>query len=402
MTRVVFLSSEYPPHIYGGLGTAVEALSRYLAATGVEVVLVVPNAPGYAQPPPGVRLHPVPVNGASSDVDYWLIYCQAVLDAARRGELRADVVHCHDWMTVLGGLAIGRVLGVPVLMSVHLPQSDGMHIALENLGLAGCDSVLVNSYAVRAELTARETSCAEIAVIPNGVDLHRFYPTETPPSSCQILFAGRLVPSKGVDVVMRAFGAVLRRVPQARLIIAGDGDQRLYLERLARFLGLRQYVSFLGWQSPDELAALYRASAVISVPSLYEPFGLVALEAMACGRPVVVSRVGGLAEIIEDGVSGYAVAVGDHLDLATRLATVLSDGTFAEETGRAARRRAESFDWATIADRTARLYRSLATRPTPESVSVQRLLSTADTELRTRLLAILTPVLAADGGNYGR
>ena len=173
-------------------------------------------------------------------------------------------------------------------------------------------------------------------------------------------------------------------------MIAGDGDQRLYLERLARFLGLRQRVSFLGWKSPAELARLYRASAVTSVPSLYEPFGLVALEAMACGRPVVVSRVGGLAEIVEDGVSGYTVEAGDHLDLATRLATVLSDRTLADKTGTAARHRAELFDWTVIADRTARLYRSLAMRPTPELMPLQRLLSAADTELRARLLAILT------------
>ena len=277
-----------------------------------------------------MQLHPVPVNGAISDLDYWLTYCQAVLDAASRGELRADVVHCHDWMTVLGGLAIGQVLGVPVLMSLHLPQSDGMHMALENIGLVGCDSVLVNSYAVRGELAAREIIGAGVTVIPNGVDLDQFHPSDTPTSPYQILFVGRLVPSKGVDVVIRAFGAVLRRLPEARLMIAGDGDQRLYLERLARFLGLRQRVSFLGWKSPAELARLYRASAVTSVPSLYEPFGLVALEAMACGRPVVVSRVGGLAEIVEDGVSGYTVEAGDHLDLATRLATVLSDRTLAE------------------------------------------------------------------------
>ena len=129
-----------------------------------------------------MQLHPVPVNGAISDLDYWLTYCQAVLDAASRGELRADVVHCHDWMTVLGGLAIGQVLGVPVLMSLHLPQSDGMHMALENIGLVGCDSVLVNSYAVRGELAAREIIGAGVTVIPNGVDLDQFHPSDTPTS----------------------------------------------------------------------------------------------------------------------------------------------------------------------------------------------------------------------------
>lgn len=389
--RVAFLSSEYPPHIYGGLGMAVEALTRYLAATGLEVVVVVPDSGDYAQPPPGVVLHPVKVEGAVSDLDYWLTYCRSALDAALRQELRVDVVHCHDWMTALGGVAIGRAINAPVLMTVHLPQSEPGNQTLENIGLAGSDGVLVNSRSVHDDLAARDISGTEISVIPNGVDLAHFAPGDAPPSPHQILFVGRLMTQKGVDMLLRAFGAILRRHPDATLVIAGDGPQRLYLERLARFLGVRQQVSFLGWQSREELAALYRAAAVACVPSLYEPFGLVALEAMASGRPVVVSGVGGLAEIVEDGVSGFTVTAGDDLDLATRLAALLTSPELAEAMGTAARRRAELFDWAVIANRTARLYESLLSRPGRTAAPVERVLSTADTDLRERVSAILLP-----------
>lgn len=392
VTRVAFLSSEYPPHTYGGLGTVVEALSRFLGARGIEVVMLVPETGDYAPPPPGVTLCPVPVGLPASDEDYWLTYCESAAATARRTGLHASVVHCHDWMTALGGLAIGRALGVPVLMSIHLPQAASYHLDLETIGITGCARVIVNSQAVRAELTEREVSQDKISVIPNGVDLDRFRPGDQSPDPLQILFAGRLIPQKGPDVLLRAFGAVLRRHPDATLTIAGDGTQRLYLERLARFLGLRQRVRFLGWQSPGQLAELYRDCAVLAVPSLYEPFGLVALEAMASGRPVVVSRVGGLAEIVEDEISGFAVEPGDHLDLATRLAALLSDPGLARAMGRAARRRAEHYDWRIIAGQTAGLYDSLASRPGPErAADLERLLLAAEAGLRERALALLVP-----------
>jgi glycosyltransferase involved in cell wall biosynthesis len=390
--RVAFLSSEYPAHVYGGLGTTVEALSRFLAAEGLEIILLVPEASAYAKPPPSVELYQIPVEGAVSDADYWLTYCQSARDTVRNTALHVDVVHCHDWMTALGGLAVGWAIQAPVLMSVHLPQVAATQLVLENIGIAGSSGVVVNSQSVQAELVRRKVTRRDISVIPNGVDLAQFSTSECPPNPQQILFVGRLVPQKGVDVLLRAFGAVLRRHPAATLVIAGDGQQRLYLERLARFLGIRQSVSFLGWQSPDELAKLYRDSAVIAVPSLYEPFGLVALEAMASGRPVVVSRVGGLAEIVDDGVSGFTVQAGDHLDLATRLSGLLTNRELAQAKGRAARHRAEQFDWAIIANRTALLYESLASQPNPEQMSsstLKQILATADADLRERALALL-------------
>lgn len=392
--RVAFLSSEYPPHTYGGLGTSVEALSRFLGAAGVEVVVLLPEADDYAEPPPGVELCGVQVEGegVDSDEDYWLTYCESALHAARHTGLSVDLVHCHDWMTALGGLAIGRAMGVPVLMSVHLPQSAPTNVLLENIGIVVSDGVVVNSGAVRAELAERHLGEGEITVIPNGVDLDQFPASDEPPRRHEILFVGRLVPQKGVDVLLRSLGAVLRRHPDATLVIAGDGQQQLYLERLARFLGLRERVSFLGWQARGDLAALYRASAVTAVPSLYEPFGLVALEAMSSGRPVVVSRLGGLAEIVDDEVSGFTVQAGDHLDLATRLAALLSDAELARAMGRAARRRAEQFGWAAIADRTASLYDSVARRlgAAPAwSAAVADLLAGADADLRRRVSAML-------------
>jgi glycogen(starch) synthase len=397
--RVAFLSSEYPPHTFGGLGTTVEALSRFLAARGIEVLLVVPDQAGYAVPPPGVRLLPVTVAGAVSDEDFWLTFCEQAYAAVIHDGADVDLVHCHDWMTTAGGIGLARAYAVPVVLTVHLPQTVPGNLALENLGLRACDAVVVNSAAVRDELAGRAVR-ADFATIANGVDLARFAAAAEPPDLRRVFFAGRLVPQKGVDVLLRAFGAVLRRHPDAALVLAGDGEQRLYLERLANFLGIRRHVTFLGWTAGLDLPALYRSAVVTAVPSLYEPFGLVALEAMACGRPVVAARVGGLCEIVEDGRSGYSVTVGDHLDLATRIAALLSDPELARSMGAAARRRAAGFDWAVVAEQTAQLYETAAlSRPAaaPDG-SYDDLLSELGEEMRRRITDLVTTTEVRHGG----
>jgi glycosyltransferase involved in cell wall biosynthesis len=395
VSRVAFLSSEYPPHVYGGLGITVEALSRYLGASGIDVVVLVPDSGGYAAAPAGVQLVQVGVENATSDGGYWLDYCRSAVKIAADTNLRADVIHCHDWMTALAGVAIGRLIEAPVVMSVHLPQAMQPNLTLEDIGIAGSDAVIVNSLAVAQELTERndrQTDGPQIVTIPNGVDLKRFRPDEQARDPCTILYVGRLVPQKGVDVLLRAFGAVVRRHRACQLIIAGDGQQRLYLQRLARFLGVSQRVEFLTWQTPEQLARLYRTATVTAVPSLYEPFGLVALEAMASGCPVVVSRVGGLGEIVEDGVSGLAVEPADHLDLASALAAVLSQARLSDTIGRGARRRAERFDWAAIAEATAGLYGRLQMRSDPRAAAaLAQVLERGDESVRNVATRLLTP-----------
>jgi len=356
--RVVFLASEYPPHVYGGLGTVIAALSRTLAEHSVGVELFVPEQPGYAPAPPGVRLHEIAVDEATSNEEYWQNFCRQAVVRAKEGLAEdIDLVHCHDWMTTPAGIGFRDVLGVPLVYSVHLPQAPGPYRKMEDLGLAQADSVIVNSHAVAEELGERPVEIAHLAVLPNGVDTTTYHPAVRPEApEPYVLFVGRLVPQKGVDVLLRAFGAVLRRIPRARLLLVGDGEQRLYLERMARALGLMPHVVFLGWRTGPDLVRLYQQAEVLAVPSVYEPFGLVALEGLACGRPVVASRTGGLADIVTDGTDGWLVEPADHLQLAQRLARLLLDRRLADGFGGAALTRAAQFDWDTVTDQTHRLY----------------------------------------------
>jgi glycosyltransferase involved in cell wall biosynthesis len=250
-----------------------------------------------------------------------------------------------------------------MILTVHLAQMSPLNLALENLGLSCADSVIVNSHSVAEEIAARRLAVTGPVVMPNGVDLGRFRPLPRSQVGHVILFVGRLVPQKGVDVLLRAFATVLRKCPGIRLVIAGDGYQRLYLERLSRHLGLPPHVEFLGWQTGPALARLYQAAEIVVVPSMYEPFGLVALEAMACGRPVVASRTGGLAEVVADGSTGYLVPPGDYLSLAQRMAQLLLEPARAAAMGQAARQEAMRYRWERIAELTHDLYRDTLALP---------------------------------------
>jgi glycosyltransferase involved in cell wall biosynthesis len=356
--RLAVVSPEYPPNIIGGLGTHVHALTSALAHNGLEIQLFVPDRNSYYSHDPRIHIHPVPVSRSQSRADYWLRFAAGVVASAERLSRPVDVIHCHDWATSIAGLALRRSLLAPLVLTIHRPQSDSSLLPFENLGLLGADAVIVNSRMVAQELAARNLSSRSPIVIPNGVDLSIFRPPHsTSRRAHTILFVGRLVSQKGVDVLLQAFRVLLFKIPDARLIIAGDGDQFLYLKRLC----------------------LYQVARAVAIPSYYEPFGLVALEALACATPVVACETGGLAEVINDGVHGYLVPTNDHLRLAQRLAVLLSNPSHADELGKAARERAADFSWTQVAVQTQQLYEATVRCKDPEPF-----LSTVERELLNR------------------
>jgi glycogen(starch) synthase len=263
-------------------------------------------------------------------------------------------------MTIFAGVKSRGFLKKPLVFNVHLPQLPGPSFHLENLGLVAADLVIVNSEAMREQLIAREVPIRQIEVVPNGVDAATFSPApDWPVDDGYILFVGRLVEQKGIDTLLKAFGVVLHQCADARLVIAGDGELELYLKRLIRNLGFPHRVSFVNWQTGPALVKLYQRAQVVVVPSYFEPFGMVALEAMACGRPVIASSVGGLKEIIEDDVQGYLVPTGDYLQLAQRLAHLILNPARRQEMGKAARIHASRFTWDAIGAKIVNLYEDL-------------------------------------------
>lgn len=393
--RVAVFSSEYPPHVFGGLGTHVGEITSALAGL-VKFELFVPAQGDYAQVQPAISLHEVPIMAARGNVELWLQYCSAALKAAEGFARSIDLIHCHDWMTVAAGIKLREISGKPLVFNVHLPQEVDAYQGLEGLGLVHADLVLVNSFAVEQEIRARHLPVKRMEVVPNGVNLKTFNSGgEWAADNEYMLFVGRLVPQKGVVLLLRALSVVLRRCPDANLVVAGDGEMELLLKRITRYLGIPHRVSFVSWRTGEELVDLYRQAQFVVIPSYYEPFGIVALEAMACGRPVIASCTGGLDEIIEDGVNGYLVPVADHLKFAQRMVTLIQDPARRETMGEAARLRAAEFSWVNTGAQTLSLYDDLVGSHTDSCSSLTdlglraSLLEKLDEHARAMVMSIL-------------
>jgi glycosyltransferase involved in cell wall biosynthesis len=391
---VALFSPEYPPHMYGGLGTHVAEITAALAGQ-VEFDLFVPARGDYEQHE-GIRVYEVSVASGPDNVDLWLNYCDAAVKLAQGAALSVDFIHCHDWMTALAGTKLRSILGKPLVYNVHLPQAFISYQCLEKIGLLNSDLVLVNSSAVREELKGYKVPIRRMEIVPNGVDLETFQPgSEWPADDGYVLFVGRLVAQKGVTFLLEALSVVLERLPDTRLIVVGDGELELLLKRITRYLGVPHRVTFLDWTTGPDLVALYQRSQFVVVPSYYEPFGIVALEAMACGRPVIASRIGGLSEIVNDGVNGLLVEVGNHLQLAQRMVSLIEDRERREAMGRAARKRAAEFSWERAAGQTLALYDSVAGQhvelcPSPSRYAIiTELLSSLEPAARRLVMSIL-------------
>jgi glycosyltransferase involved in cell wall biosynthesis len=222
--------------------------------------------------------------------------------------------------------------------------------------------VTVNSEFMSVELTDRRLPIRKLRVVKNGVDLEIFRPaSDWPADGGYILFVGRLVEQKGIEYLLRAFSYVRQKFPDVRLMIVGDGEFKEWLERLASNLTILRNVDFVPWVQHEDLARLYQRARIVVIPSIFEPFGMVALEAMACKRPVVASNIGGLREIVRHGKTGFLVNPKDHLDLALWMMTLLSDNGLQSRMGAAGYQRVseEGYTWASIADQFGDLYQEV-------------------------------------------
>lgn len=250
-----------------------------------------------------------------------------------RACLRERCLHLKDWLPLMAQMTLlKRWIGV-------------------------FDRIVANSEATQARF-AREGILSQ--VIYNGVTVPDV-PDGWPDGPPTVSFAGRLVPEKGCATLLRAFGAVVQVLPNARLVIAGEGPDRRALASLADQLKLQANVLFLGKLSNEQVAERTKSAWVQVVPSLWEePFGLTAVEPMMLGRPVIASASGGLSEIVEDGATGYLVPPGNADILSQRLISLLHNAEMAQRMGQSARRRAvEKFSIGVCADQFAALYAEL-------------------------------------------
>jgi glycosyltransferase involved in cell wall biosynthesis len=369
--NVCMLSSEYAPHILGGLGVHVTQLTKELAEL-CDVDLILPHRSKgyilrdneYESASPHLRINELSgVEANYNDSISWLRFAQHAYERMENLDPKPSVIHCHDWVTVLAGIKARWFLKIPLLFHVHLPNRTPLCSSVENLGLVCADLVTVNSQAMREEIKDRFPD-KNVLIVPNGVDLETFVCGDSRADADRyVLFVGRLVEQKGVDYLLRSFVHVNKRFPNLELWVVGTGPCESAYRRLADCLLIGDKVQFLGWKTGGDLAELYRGAAVVAVPSVYEPFGMTALEAMACARPVVASSTGGLSDLVRDGKTGRLAHPRDHLDLAQWIIQLLEQKDRRDEMGQQGWKMlhdSDTYRWSGIARRYATYYRELS------------------------------------------
>ena len=398
--KALFLTNEYPPHIYGGAGVHVEYLCRELAKLMPVEVRCFGDQDSPASNPAA--------RGFGLDASAWTApkKLQSAFGALRRcldfntTAVDAQVVHCHTWYSHFGGILAKLNYGIPLVITVHsleplrpwkreqLGGGYDFTCWLEKTALEMADAVICVSEGTRRDVEALfQIEPSRLHIIHNGIDPDEYQPAKTHAvldrfgidrSKPYVLFVGRITRQKGI---IHLVNAIQHFDPGFQVVLcAGAPDTPEIAEEMktavAAAQAKRDGIIWIGEMidNPSKIE-LYSHAAVFVCPSIYEPFGIINLEAMACGRPVVAAAVGGIPEVVVDGETGFLVPVQQmnespfepiepakfSRDLATRINELMADPAKREAFGQAGRRRAaEVFSWSAIAQKTKALYDSLA------------------------------------------
>jgi starch synthase len=398
--RVLLLTNEYPPHFYGGAGVHVEYLSRELAKlTPVEVrTFGTEDVQKELLCVRGFEVDPAPFAGGPRAFTSPLRALSTCLSFVGHG-VEADVVHCHTWYTHFGGILTKKLYDIPLVLTTHsleplrpwkreqLGRGYDLSSWVEQTALEMADAIIAVSRSTATDIErCFDIDPATITVIPNGIDTDEYAPARDEaclatygidPERPYVLFVGRMTWQKGLRYLLEA---VPHLVPEAQVVLcAGAADTpeiaREMEETVTSLQQQRQGVIWIPAMVPRQTTiALYSHAAVFCCPSIYEPFGLINLEAMACETPVVASTVGGIPEVVVDGETGFLVdphlsmtppyeprdaeQFARHLAEATN--RLLSDAALRRQMGLKGRARVEQqFSWRAVAQRTLELYQHL-------------------------------------------
>lgn len=388
--RVLMLSWEYPPHVVGGLGQHVAELVPALSAQGVEVHLVTPRwangrveeyldgAIVYRVNPPAVAMH-----------DFYTGVWQTNLKLEDKCEhlweewKSFDLIHAHDWLVAFAACALKRNFKTPLLSTIHATErgrsrgslTNDMQRAINNaewwLTYESWRVICCSEYMANEVKEFFQVPPDKVDVVPNGVDIRRFERWDgvdlsrfrnryALPGEKIIFYVGRVVYEKGVHILVEAVPHVLRAYPNAKFVVVGTGDMLPQLQHRAWELGVAPKILFTGFIPDEERDRLFKVADCAVFPSLYEPFGIVALEAMAAGTPVVVSEVGGLKEVVQHAETGITVYPNDVDSLTWGILHTLEHPEWTQARVANARRRViEEYNWTRIAARTSAIYQRI-------------------------------------------
>ncbi|MFW0861485.1 MAG: 1,4-alpha-glucan branching protein domain-containing protein [Dethiobacter sp.] len=385
---VLMLSWEYPPEIMGGLARHMEDLSETLSKQG-QPVAVLTSRTGNTAPYElnnGVYVYRLaPYQRAGEDIDFynWVMQLNLLFFNLAQQLISANklvVLHAHDWLVGAAALKLKHFWQLPLVVTIHSTEfgrNGGLYTELqkkihaEEQKLAeGADQLICCSYFMAQEVSRLfSVPMSKISVIQNGVmpekvmakrlqgEERRKYAKD---KEAIIYFIGRLVREKGVESLVRALISVLPLFPNTKAVISGKGPMLNFLKILAEEHGVADSIIFTGFVTDEERNRLLATADIAVLPSLYEPFGIVALEAMAAAAPLIVSDVGGLGEVVRHGSDGLKFPPGNHLALSAAISTLLADPLLRERLGRQAKERAvTAYSWQELAKQTKQIYKQV-------------------------------------------
>jgi glycogen(starch) synthase len=389
--RALILSWEYPPLIEGGLARHVRKLAEGLALHGVEAHVL---ARGLEESPPeeefeGVVIHRVREPERPQDLGQFVTWIErmnadmlaAGVEVGDRHDF--DLVHGHDWLVASAGDHLAKRFRAPFVVTIHAteygrhqgwvdkhPQS---YIHGVEHWMANRAEQVITCSAYMREHVADVFGLEErrISVIRNGIDTSELVPVAdldvlrerfAAPHERLVLLVGRLVYEKGFQLALEALPGLIERLGNVRFIVAGSGTAERELRQQARELGLDRHGEFLGWIGDDVLHSLYRIADLTVVPSIYEPFGLVALEAMASGCPCLVADTGGLREVVPNEDVGLRFRSRDPRSLGQMAERLLTDELLRDRLVAEASEHVLSFDWSDVARQVRDIYSEVCER----------------------------------------
>ena len=322
-------------------------------------------------------------------------FAQGIIQFAAEKGIKYDVIHSHYWMSGLAAELLSDAWGgTPVVNMFHTlgemknrvarsesEKADENRLNGERQVLRRADRIIVATLAEMTQLRfLYRADSRKMTVIPPGVDTSHFYPIPADeakqyiglkPENRMVLFVGRIEPLKGIDTLIQAMACLdLQGIhrPVHLAIIGGDVDvspedmseEMTRLQKMCDDLCMGGMVLFLGKRGQDTLPYYYSAAEVVVMPSLYESFGMVALEAMACGTPVVASEVGGLGYLVQNGITGYTIPDSDPAELCDKLSHLLGDADLRNQMGNSAAEYAANYAWTKVASQVIDVYKDVA------------------------------------------
>lgn len=382
--KILMLTWEYPPRIVGGIARVVNDLSKRLIKDGHEVTVITyreGNAPYYEEDK-GVKVHRVDnyIINPNNFID-WIMQMNFNM-IAKANEIiskegKFDVIHAHDWLVANAAKTLKNSYDIPIVSTIHATEcgrNSGIHDETQRyindtewMLTYESTEVIVNSNYMKRELQSLfGLPFEKINVVPNGININMFNGIERDYNFRRkyaldnekiILFMGRLVYEKGVNHLISAMPKILAGYHDAKLIIAGKGGMYDELKEQANAIGLGNKVYFTGYMDPKEVCKMYKCADVAVFPSTYEPFGIVALEGMLSGTPVVVSDIGGLNEIVEHGVDGMKSYAGNANSLADSILALLYNPQLSDNVVKKAKAKVKNeYNWGKITQDTHFIY----------------------------------------------